>query len=133
LLQQRKRTFQSAHLTKDGRLIHVEVLSSLFEVGGESFSCCFCRDITDQQSSEEARQRDHAFVEGLVDTAPVMVVVLDSEGRIVRFNRCAERITGYRSEDLQGQRWLEVLVAEPDRAQVAGVMSESMAGATMRG
>ncbi|HEX2661153.1 MAG TPA: PAS domain S-box protein [Polyangia bacterium] len=133
LLQQRKRSFKSAHLTKDGRLIHVEIQSSLFEVAGESFSCCFSRDITEQQSSEEARQRDQAFVEGLVDTAPVMVVVLDSQGRLVRFNRCAERITGYRSEDVLGQRWLELMVAEPDRAQVATLMRESMAGGTMRG
>jgi len=133
LIHERMRTVQTAHLAKDGRLVPVEVVCSLFEFGGQYFGCCFCRDNTDQQSFEVARQRDHNFVEGLVDTAPVMVVVLDGEGRIVRFNRYAERITGYPSQDVVGQPWLETVVAESDRAHVAGLMRDSMAGATMRG
>ena len=41
-------------------------------------------------------RRDRDFVEGLLETAQAIVLVLDTEGRIVRFNPYMEEISGYR-------------------------------------
>jgi two-component system cell cycle sensor histidine kinase/response regulator CckA len=133
LLQEKRRTTDSAHLTKDGRIVPVEVTCSLFELDGEQFSCAFARDVTERKATEEARQREHAFVESLIDTAPIMVVVLDAEGHIVRFNDCAERITGYELEEVLGESWIATLVPEEDRASVADLLLDAMCGAGMRG
>lgn len=44
-----------------------------------------------------------AFAENLIATANVMVVGLDAQGRISIFNEAAERISGYRKEELIGR------------------------------
>lgn len=46
----------------------------------------------------------------LVDAVTAIVVALDREGRIIFFNRGAEKLTGYRSEQVLGQPWFGVLV-----------------------
>jgi PAS domain S-box-containing protein len=45
------------------------------------------------------------FAEGLIDTAPVIVLVLDRNGRIIRFNRYCEQITGRSTIASQGLDW----------------------------
>ena len=61
-----------------------------------------------------------ALQQALLDGAQVAVIGLDAEGRVNQFNRQAERITGYRAEEVLGQSpllWrlpeeLEALAAE---------------------
>jgi PAS domain S-box-containing protein len=52
--------------------------------------------------------RDYA--ENLIQTANVIFVQLDSEGKVVRINEAAERITGYRLDEIKGENWFEKLV-----------------------
>jgi PAS domain S-box-containing protein len=58
---------------------------------------------------EEARRQstllkaEHDFVSAVLDTVASLVLVLDSEGRILRANRAWEDITGYMFEEVQGR------------------------------
>jgi PAS domain S-box-containing protein len=133
LLQQGQRRFQSAHRTKDGRCLPVEITSSVFELDGEQFGCSFARDIAERSEAEEAHQREHSLIESLIETAPVLILVLDAQGRVVRFNHCAEQTTGYRFDEIQGKSWLETFIAEANRGEVGELLQQSMSGATMRG
>ncbi len=133
LLQQGQRRFQSAHRTKDGRCLPVEITSSVFEVDGEQFGCSLARDISEESEVEEAHQREHSLIQSLIETAPVLILVLDSQGRVVRFNHCAEQTTGYRFDEIRGKSWIETFVAESDRDEVRTLLQHSMSGATMRG
>jgi two-component system cell cycle sensor histidine kinase/response regulator CckA len=133
LLQQGQRRFQSAHRTRDGRSLPVEITSSVFELDGEQFGCSLARDISKRSEAEEAHQREHSLIESLIETAPVLIAVLDSQGQVVRFNHCAERATGYRFDEIQGKSWIETFVAESNRDEVRALLQKSMSGATMRG
>jgi len=42
----------------------------------------------------EALRRERDLVSAILDTADALVVVLDPQGHIVRFNRVCERTTG---------------------------------------
>ena len=46
------------------------------------------RDVTERRAMEEALRRERDFAESLVETAQAIVLVLDRDGRILRFNRC---------------------------------------------
>ncbi len=59
-------------------------------------------DITDLKTAEEALQKERNFAAAVVDTVAALVLVLDPEGRIVRFNRACERIFGYSSGEVTG-------------------------------
>ena len=54
------------------------------------------------------------FSDAVVDTAGSLVMVLDAQGRIERFNRACEQLTGRVEADVRGHRPTE-LVAEHDR------------------
>jgi PAS domain S-box-containing protein len=57
------------------------------------------------------------FSNAVVDTAGTLVMVLDPEGRIERFNRSCERLSGRSESEMRGRSPLE-LVVEADRARV---------------
>lgn len=59
---------------------------------------------------------ERVFIETVLDTATGLVVVLDSEGRIVRFNRACEELTGYRLDEVIGTLFWQFLVA-PTRVE----------------
>src|SRR5581483_4935962 len=74
------------------------------------------RIIADRAGAElERRRRERdlararAYLDDLIDTASVMIVEIDAEGRLVRANRCFEETTGWSRGELQDSSWLERL------------------------
>ena len=60
-----------------------------------------------QQSALLKTERD--FVSAILDTVNSLVLVLDSEGKIVRVNRALEAMTGYTFDEVQGHYLWEYL------------------------
>jgi two-component system sensor histidine kinase VicK len=69
-----------------------------------------------RQRVESALTVERNFVSAVLDTAGALVVVFDTAGRIVRFNRACELISGYASADLVGRYAWERLIPEGDVA-----------------
>jgi len=59
-------------------------------------------DITELKQAQEALQEERNVVSAIFDTVGALVIVLDREGRIVRFNRACEQTTGYSVEESTG-------------------------------
>lgn len=60
-------------------------------------------DISDIKHVEEELQKERNFVSAILDTVGALVVVLDDDGRILRFNPACELITGYSAEEVRGR------------------------------
>lgn len=60
------------------------------------------------------------FISTILETAGSMVVVLDEAGRVLRFNRACEQVTGFRFEEVRGRAVWDVLVPEDEREAVQG-------------
>lgn len=56
-------------------------------------------------------QRTHDFLETILDAVGVLVMVIDRNGRIIRFNRAGEVVSGYAAEELVGKFVGEILAA----------------------
>ncbi len=76
------------------------------------------QDITDRKLAEEALVKEKDFVESLIEQAQAIVLLLDAENRIVRFNPFLESLSGIRLADAAGKNWLETFVAEEERDRV---------------
>jgi len=61
-----------------------------------------------RESQDELRAAKE-FAENLLQTANTIVVGLDLEGTITIFNDAAEKITGYRMDELEDRNWFEVI------------------------
>jgi len=81
--------------------------------------------LAELRSVEETLRRERDFAESLVETAQVIVLVLDAEGRIVRFNSYLEEISGYRLEEVQGRDWFTTFLPERDHKRIRALFSEA--------
>ncbi len=60
-------------------------------------------DITGQKNAEVELARERDFIRVVLDTTAAMIIVLDREGRLVRWNHACERLSGYHESELRGQ------------------------------
>ena len=72
------------------------------------------RAAREQQRVEAALKVERNFVAAVLDTVGALVVVFDTAGRIVRFNRACEIISGYSSAALVGRYAWGRLIPEED-------------------
>ena len=74
-------------------------------------------EITERKLAEAALRRERDFAEGLIDTAQVIVLVLEGDGRVVRVNRFLEQVAGFRPDEVRGEDWFARFVPERDRTR----------------
>jgi PAS domain S-box-containing protein len=67
-------------------------------------------DITDRKRMVDELKHAKDYAENLIETANVMVVGLDIRGNVQVFNKTAEKITGYKKDEIMGKNWFEVIV-----------------------
>ena len=88
---------------KDGNEFPVDIMLSPVDTPSGSFVLCAIRDISERKLAEAAleqsEQRFRLFVESVRDYA---IFQLDPEGRIRTWNSAAERMKGYRPEEIVG-------------------------------
>ncbi|HXZ44526.1 MAG TPA: PAS domain-containing protein, partial [archaeon] len=61
------------------------------------------KDITAQRKAEAELIRTRAYLQNILDNAPMMVITTDLDGRIVSFNRHAETCYGYKAVEILGK------------------------------
>ncbi len=81
-------------------------------------------DITDLKRTEEELQGERNVVSAVLDTVGALVVVLDREGRIVRFNRACEQMTGKSFEQARGQCIWDLFLVPEEREQFRSVFEQ---------
>jgi len=86
------------------------------------------RDVTEQKKVEEDLKKERDFVSAVLNTAGSIVVVLSSDGRIVRFNRPCEVVSGYTFEELLGRFVWDFLIPPEQVEGVKEVFSALMSG-----
>jgi PAS domain S-box-containing protein len=99
-------------VARDGRVIwfHCEAKMIRKESGEPWFIHGVGFDITDLKRTEEALQEERNVVSAILDTVGDLVVVLDQQGRIVRFNRAGEQSSGYSLSEAAGKKIWDLLM-----------------------
>ncbi len=106
--------FETALVARDGRHIPDEVSVQVVDLDGLPAILTIHRDISERLKIEAELRRAKEFAEQLIETANVMVLGLNSAGMVVIFNAEAERITGYRREEMLGQDWFRKMIPDED-------------------
>src|SRR5450830_1817017 len=82
------------------------------------------RDITDRKQAEEETQRERAFFDQLVESAPEGIAITDTQGRVMRVNTEFVRMFGYGVDEAVGQS-IDDLVVPPARQEEARELTKS--------
>jgi PAS domain S-box-containing protein len=103
-------------LSRDGRVIwfRCEVRIMRMNNGQPWFIHGVGFDVTDLKQTEESLQHERNFVSAILDTVGALVLVLDPEGHIIRWNRACEHITGYSSGELQDKYVWDIFMLPDD-------------------
>ncbi len=118
---------------KDGSLIPLDLSISEVRLGENRMFAGVMRDMTDRQRAEEIFQREHAFLESLIETAHAIILVLDCDGRIVRFNRFMEELTGIRLSEVRGQEWFTTFLPERHCERIRQLFATCLNGKPIQG
>ncbi len=110
--------YQSHAMVQDGEVVGAVITFS---------------DMTERLEAREALRRERDFAESLIETAPVIILVLDPEGRIVRFNPFMAELTGYRLEEVKGEDWFAIFLPERERARIQAVFQTAINDIQTRG
>lgn len=82
------------------------------------------QDITEQHRMEAQLRRERNFSNAILDNADTLVMVLDENCRIVRFNQACERLTGYRFAEVKGRFAWDLLLPPEEKEEVIGVFTQ---------
>ncbi len=82
------------------------------------------REITYQVELERQLKSEREFIEKVLQTVASLVVVLDTEGRIVVFNQACEKVSGFSAEEVLGKSVWEILIPEDEKESVKRVFHE---------
>ena len=69
----------------------------------------------------------------LLKNAPVIVLLLDPDGRIQYFNSFFEKLTGWRLEDARGENWFTTFLPERDRERCRALFQAALWDSPTRG
>ena len=76
------------------------------------------------KESEDALRRERDFISAILSTAGALLVILDPQGRIVRFNRACERLTGYSFEEVEGRPFWDLFLIPEEVGPVKAVFAQ---------
>jgi PAS domain S-box-containing protein len=98
-----------AFLHRDGHEIPVSmaVLAHRGADGEVDFVYTVSRDITDRKRAEQALRGERDRAQRYLDTADVILLKLDLDGRIVVINRYGCSLLGWTADELLGRDWIE--------------------------
>jgi len=122
--------FEMELLFPNGRSLHLLAGGTpLFDAQGRARGAVVAGvDVTPLKQAEQALREERDFVTAVLDTAGALVVVLDRQGQISRFNRACEEITGYSAAEVQGRVFWEFLVPPEELAGVKATWEALKAG-----
>ncbi len=86
------------------------------------------RQIAERQWTEESLKQERNFTSAVLDTARALVIVLDLQGQIVRFNQACEQITGYSFDEVRGRHFWNLLLIPEEVESVRASFDELTAG-----
>lgn len=86
------------------------------------------QDVTLQRRTEIELARERDFINVVLDTTDAMIMVLDLQGRVVRWNRTFERLSGYHESEVRQAPVWRVLLDPAHHAAFEQVFSRMVAG-----
>ncbi|MCX7428179.1 MAG: PAS domain S-box protein [Planctomycetia bacterium] len=119
---------------EDGSTFHARLDSSRTDASGATpLVRTVVSDISERRRAEEARRRERDFAETLVETSQVIVLVLDTDGHIVRFNPYMEEISGYHLAEVRGKDWFSTFLPQHDAESTRALFSKAIGGIQTHG
>jgi PAS domain S-box-containing protein len=116
------------HRRSDGSLMDVEIVSHGIELDGhQNAELVIVIDVTERRRAEAELREQADVLRAVIDDSPLAVIVLDLDLCIARWNPSAERVLGWRAEEIVGKSYT-VVIPEERIDEHAHLRRESIGG-----
>ncbi|MDI6854299.1 MAG: PAS domain S-box protein [Deltaproteobacteria bacterium] len=88
---------------KDGSLLLTASRISAIKVGGKNLFISVQEDITARKAGEEALRAANERLQALINACPLAIMSLDTNGLVTAWNPAAERLFGWREQEVLGR------------------------------
>ncbi|MEI7907536.1 MAG: PAS domain S-box protein, partial [Bacteroidota bacterium] len=113
--------FNVEHYHKDGRILQLEVASSLVTIGDEKIIQTFHRNITERKQVEDELHEKKEELDRYFSSSLDLLCISDTDGYFRRLNPQWEKTLGYSLADLDGSRFLDFVHPEDLDATIAAI------------
>ena len=128
--------FRDAIAGKPGKIDHkvrnawrtVKVVPVFGESNEVTHVLSVSQDITVRKKTEDALRSERDLTEAILDTVGNLVLVVDLEGTIVRFNRACVTVIGYSEDEAIGKNAIELFIPPDELEAVQIVFAQLCAG-----
>ncbi len=117
-------TVEVEGLTKNGKVISVEISITAFQLKGSWHTLCLVRDITLRKKLEEQIKAERDKAQLFLEIAGALIVQLDSNGNVVLINKTGCEILGYSKDEIIGKNWFDNFLPENIRNDIKIMFNE---------
>ncbi len=117
--------------TTSGSAVWVSVSTSTVLAGTGAVILAF-RDVTAERALELELRKTKEFLERLIDSTVDAIIAADMRGQIILFNQGAERLFGYRANEIIGKRPVWELYEEGHGKQIMRMLRSTSHGGVGR-
>ncbi|MEH2312681.1 MAG: GAF domain-containing protein [Nostoc sp.] len=86
------------------------------------------RQVIERQRKEETLNQERNFISAVLNTVGALVIVFDSQGKIVRLNQACEQTTGYSFDEVRGRYFWSLFLIPEEVESVKAVFEQLLAG-----
>lgn len=118
---------------KSGERFPLELSVSEASVGDDTIFTAIIRDVSVQEALRQDLRNERDFARSLIDTAQVIILLLDRHGRIAMYNPYFTTLSGYALDEVMGRDWLDVFIPAAQRAKMRDSFALTLAGRPISG
>ncbi|MBD2329782.1 response regulator [Alkalinema sp. FACHB-956] len=132
-IQQREANDLQTWITQEHRKSHDTMIETLVSLGITfsllllGFYWVYC-EIFKRHTTENALEQERDFINAILNTAGALVMVLDPQGHIIKFNRECERVTHYSAEEVCGRNFGDFFVVPEEAEMIASDFYQLISG-----
>lgn len=118
---------------KDGTVFPVDLAVGEIHYSGRRAFVGIVRDVSERKLADESLRKEREFAEGIIDTAQAIILVLDRNAHIVRFNRFMEQLSGFKLAEVAGKDWFDTFLRPEDKPQIMQVFADAVNQVVIKG
>ncbi len=122
------RNFETQQIRQDGSTFWISMNMNKFQLAGENVLVTTFQDITERKRTEGELQKSALIIDSTSDG----VINTDTEGMITFWNRGAEKIFGYRQEEVLGKS-ISIIYKKEDLPALESMIADLMQGVDIPG
>ncbi len=113
---------------KDGSTFDIDIMLAPMPTKAGKITVCVIRDITEKKQLLANEKKAKETLKAVMDSAPVAIFVLNKEKKVISWSLEAERLFGYKAEEVLGKPYMLLPKDEQIQFDCTSILDKAMLG-----